>query len=926
MTFSKKLMLLAAATFVGINGWAASTLLTDQGAVKPHTIVYKLAHVATRQSPVFVQALQKIGVTSTAPYFKQATNVSQKIGQQQVDLATIFKAELRADINPLEAAKALASSGSVIYAEPIFLHTMEYTPNDPQIGQQYFLNNINAYNAWDVWKGDTNVVVAIIDSGTDWDHPDLQSQIKYNYNDPINGIDDDSDGYVDNYRGWDVSENDNSPMCVGSDHGSHVSGCAMAATDNGVGVAGPGFFCKFMPVKVSLDASTTQIDNGYDGIVYAADHGAHVINCSWGRQGGPSSFEQDVINYATFNKDALIVAAAGNNSSNLDHFPSAYANVISVASTTQSDNKSGFSNFGYTIDVCAPGSNIYTTVFNNNYTSYDGTSMASPVAAGCAAIIKSRFPSFNALQVGEQLRVTCDNIYGVSGNGTYTNQLGTGRVNLFKAITDTTSPSVRPYNFTYTDLNDDAFVSNDTVRVGCTFKNFLRPTTNATVTILPGSTAVTILQNSFTIGALGTLDSVDCYTVPFEVKVRPTAPLNAVVPMRMVITDGAYTSTYVFTLTVNVDYLNITQNLVFSTNTSKGLIGFNGANQGGGGLGFVYNSNNLLYEAGIMIGTGVNQVSDMVRDDAGGSDLDFQSAQRISLVNPGISDFDTRGVFNDNPSPSPLDISVTHRTYAWTNSPDDKYIIFDYFIKNNSGATLSNLYAGIFADWDIQVYTNNKCDEDAARKMGYAYSTDAGGLYAAIKLLNSTPFMHNAIDNIAGAGGLNLSDGFDTAEKYQSLSTNRATAGGTGTGNDVIDVVSSGPFTIAAGDSVRVSFALIAGDDLSDIQESADAAQDQFDNVVTSISSISNALGDLKVFPNPASQQATIQLIASKSGNAIVQLIAPDGKIVYSQLTTLVGGQLNTIIIPLQQFSAGIYAINLIGDSNTINTTLQVVK
>ncbi len=136
----------------------------------------------------------------------------------------------------------------------------------------------------------------------------------------------------------------------------------------------------------------------------------------------------------------------------IEQYPAAYKNVFAIASTNSSDNKSSFSSYGHFIDMCAPGSNIYATVYNNSYASLSGTSMASPVAAGCAAIIKSHTPSYNALQVGEQLRVTSDDIYAV--NGAYLNKLGKGRINMYNSLTANT-PSIRFLNRQFHDGNDD---------------------------------------------------------------------------------------------------------------------------------------------------------------------------------------------------------------------------------------------------------------------------------------------------------------------------------------------------------------------------------------------------------------------------------------------------------------------------------------
>lgn len=865
---------------------------------------------------------------------KEAPVQSQSRGSvKPVDLSLIYQLRLADGVSLEKCIEQLMASGSVEYAEPMYLNFMDYTPNDPQIATQYQNGKINLYNAWDVWRGDTNTVIGIVDSGTDWDHPDLAANIKYNWNDPINGADDDNDGFIDNFRGWDISESDNDPMVVNSDHGSHVSGCAAAVVDNNTGVAGPSFLCKFLPVKVSLDASTTSIDNGYDGIVYAADHGANVINCSWGRTGGVSQFEQDIITYATIDKNALVVAASGNDGVEEDHYPSSYKYVLSVGATTSSDSKAGFSNYGYAIDVCAPGNQIYSTVFNDTYTSYSGTSMASPIAAGCAAMVKSRFPSMNALQVGEQLRTTADDIYSVSGNAPYRNKLGKGRVNLYKAVTDSISPGVLVDAVHISDNNNEVFVIGDTLDIVAVFKNYLRPTSNLNCVISSTNSAVTILNNTFAAGVIGTLDTVSNYASPYRVLINSTAGNNTEVRFKITMTDGSWSDYHAFIVVVNVDYVNIAINDIASTITSKGLTGYNSSQQTGG-LGFKYmGGTTILYEMGLMVGATGTQVSDNVRGDGSGYDDDFASVVNVSSQEPGVySDFDASGTFRDNgtSSVSPISVFISHRAFAWTSQADRKYIIVEYTIHNTSGGTLSNLYAGLFADWDIPQFGNNKCSVDSLRKMGYAWSTDVSGLYAGMKLLSSGPFNNNSIDNITGGnGGLDLSDGFSNTEKYSALSTYRKD-GGTSvtTGNDIIQVVSSGPFTLGTSDSVTVAFALIAGEDLSMIQASADAAQLKYDNLYTGLTEIPLA-GEFSMsqsYPNPAREQSTITFILPQTNTTELALYNTLGEKVKTILAEKLNGGKYSVTVDLNKIPSGNYFYRLQSGKNSKTLPLIIVK
>lgn len=861
------------------------------------------------------ETLTRIGATTVEKIFPNHTQPATERntrGEKLVDLSLIYQVTYNTNVPVEKAVNALLSTGLLEYAEPRYVHRLLFTPNDPNTGQQYHLTRIQAYAGWDISQGDTNVVIGIVDTGSDLDHPDLEPNLKYNYNDPINGIDDDNDGYTDNWRGWDLGENDNNATVNVNNHGSHVTGCAAGATNNGIGAAAPGFNCKFMAVKISNASGS--LTKGYEGIAYAADMGCQIINLSWGGAGG-GSFGQNIIDYATFNKNSLVVAAAGNDGNETVFFPASYNNVLSVASTTNTDAKSSFSNFGAFVDVCSPGSNIYAAMSNNTYNVMSGTSMASPVAAGAAAVVKAHYPSYSALQVGEQLRVTCDNIYGIGNNGTtYNNKLGKGRINMYRALTET-SPSVRMKNMLITDNNDNTFVAGDTLRISGDIINYLAATTNLDLTLTSTSTWVNIIDNQTYVGALGTMATVDNHADPFLVVVNAGAPLNTKVTFKINFVDGSYVDFQIFDLVVNVDYINVTINQVATTITSKGRLCYNGTGQAQG-LGFVYNGENLVYEAGVMIGQSSSKVSDNVRGDGTNTDNDFQSVQVVQRLIPSIqSEFDLFGKFNDNLAQPTIPVLVSHRALAWSTPGDDKYVIVEYTIKNSGSSTFSNLWAGIFADWDIQDYSLNKANENAALKMGYVYNTTATGLWAGIKLLTQGPFNHYAVDNIAGGGGANLSDGYSTAEKYTTLSTARATAGGTGTGNDVIDVVSTGPFTLSAGDSVTVAFALIAGDDVDDLNTSAANAQIKYDNT-TSVTTTPGNTNTVSIYPNPV------------KNTLLVSGITDDVKSI--EITDLTGKVIRTISNELNQptdvsrLASGVYFVTLLSDKG--NQTIRFIK
>ncbi len=336
-----------------------------------------------------------------------------------------------------------------------------YYPNDPQRGVQWHLTRIQAYEAWDIFRGDSTAagIVSIIDTGVYYRHPDLAGNIWINSledidgdgqftNADINGIDDDGNGYVDDVVGWDFARNDNDPQEEAAIHGTHVAGCASENTDNNTNGAGVGFHVRIMPVKGAAHDTLTAV---YQGFAYAADNGANVINCSWGSPSYNQAY-QNLVN-TIWNSGLVIVASAGNNYNTQLLYPAAYANVLSVIATNSTDHKSSFSSYGSWCDVCAPGEGIYSTWSTGSFASLDGTSMSSPITAGLAALIKAFHPSWTNQQIVDDIINTADNIDDL--NPSYRGLLGSGRINAYSALGAGSRPLVVVDTSQVTITNDD---------------------------------------------------------------------------------------------------------------------------------------------------------------------------------------------------------------------------------------------------------------------------------------------------------------------------------------------------------------------------------------------------------------------------------------------------------------------------------------
>lgn len=868
------------------------------------------------------QDLGKKSFKKKFPNDKPPVKPYNDLGLKYADLSLIYELTYTADIDIESAANLFLRTKIFEYVEPHFIPKLTYNPNDPlaTAGSQYHLATINAFGAWDLNKGDSSIVIGITDTGTDFTHTDLFGNIKRNYNDVIDGNDNDGDGYIDNYWGWDLGMEDNDPTYQGNAHGVHVQGIASASPENNEGGVGVGFYCKVLPVKIS-DANV-QLIAAYEGIKYAADHGCHIINCSWGG-GGAGQYGQDIIDYATINKNCLVIASAGNNGVEGDFYPAAFNYVLSVANTSGNDVKHSTSNYGYFVDVCAPGDNINSTWPGNVYTGLTGTSMSGPVVAGAAGIVKNQFPSYNGLQVGERLRVTADNIYPV--NPSFNNKLGKGRINLFRALNDPPIPSIVYSHLNITDKNDDSFVSGDTLFIVGNFFNYLDPTVALNVTVTSLSPIATAISNTISFGVINTLTAKTNTFAPFAFKLNGTIPVNQPLNFEVFMKDGTYEYKQFFTINVNVDYLNIAINDVATTATSKGKIGYN-QNSQTQGLGFNYKGTDLLYEGGLMIGVDTTKVSDCVRGtNVSTSDIDFGTATRIYRQVPAFySDFDSKAKINDNLAFTPLNIEVEQNTLAWNTVPNKQFVIWEYRIKNTHATdTLKNLYAGIFADWDIDggTYAQNRSDYDATTKMGYSYYTGLHGKYGGIKLLtNNAPANFYAMDNVTGGnGGIDISNGFDTKEKYRTLSTQRLTAGVAGSGNDVINVMSTGPIQLLPGQLATVAFAIIGGDSLRGIKDAANQAQIKYFGFPTrdNLSNLSDI--DLLLFPNPAKDSFVIS--QSKLSFTKYEIYDVNGRLISEENISSMHQS-----VDLKAYSEGIYIVKLIAREKVEFRKIVVVE
>ncbi|TMQ65330.1 MAG: T9SS type A sorting domain-containing protein [Candidatus Eisenbacteria bacterium] len=371
----------------------------------------------------------------------------------------------RNDFDPLAAARELSATRAFRAVVPdLLLRLYATVPNDPYVQPlyQWYVESpagVGLPGGWDLGRGDTNTVIAIMDNGIDIGHPDLASQIWINRAEvPGNGVDDDGNGLVDDVKGWDFGNGDADPSAEamidpsGIDegfHGTFVAGIAAAATDNGAGIAGAGWQCRIMALKVGNSAGELPLSAVTAAFEYAAGEGADVLNMSFGtRDPTAQDYFQALVDMATA-ANVLCVAAAGNDSLDTPSYPAACANVLAVAATGEDNRRAAYSNWGSWVDVAAPGSAMWSSICRNYeldfvsqiiyllyfgwdgenpYMYGDGTSFASPLVAGVCGLTRARMPGLTPQQIIAHVVATGDLV-------TYDHPIGP-RVNAYRALSE----------------------------------------------------------------------------------------------------------------------------------------------------------------------------------------------------------------------------------------------------------------------------------------------------------------------------------------------------------------------------------------------------------------------------------------------------------------------------------------------------------
>ncbi|ELY74007.1 SptA [Natrinema pallidum DSM 3751] len=411
----------AVGALVGLGGITSATPGREPGPKKDELIVGVDPDVSDIEAAVEPKIPSNANIVHT----------NETLGYAAVEIADQASIQAKESVKRtvLDADEVTFSEDNVTYeaieAEPQELEsdgetaTTLYTPNDPDLGSQYAPQQVNAPDAWDTTLGDPDVTISIVDQGVQYDHPDLAENMDNSVsNSGSDFVDDNGDPY---------------PASASENHGTHVAGIAAGGTDNGTGHAGISN-CSLLSARALGGGSGGSLSDIADAVQWSADQGADIINMSLGG-GGATELMREACEYAT-SQGSLVVAAAGNDYGSSVSYPAAYDSVVAVSSLDEGEALSDFSNVGPEIELAAPGGNVLSSIPWDDYDTFSGTSMASPVVAGVAGLTLSAWPSLSNDQLREHLKQTAVDV-GLSAS-----EQGSGRVDAGNAVT--TEPGTSP--------------------------------------------------------------------------------------------------------------------------------------------------------------------------------------------------------------------------------------------------------------------------------------------------------------------------------------------------------------------------------------------------------------------------------------------------------------------------------------------------
>ncbi|TAE10650.1 MAG: T9SS C-terminal target domain-containing protein [Bacteroidetes bacterium] len=815
--------------------------------VLPNTIVIKykgqdkmLATSLYRPTQMLSPDVQaSLGIVAHTPMYDQnhpalQASKSPRWGEHCKRFGLIYKLTISPERDLPTVIEALRHLPLVEYAEPIYNnHTLLYVPNDPQANPatnpaSYHLKSIKAYEAWDIQKGNANVVIGITDSEFNLNLSDLAGQ-----DITPSGIN------------RDIANGDNVLNITGTVHGSHAAAVAVGKANNGAGSAGVCFDCKMMPVKIAYDPvapNTTGVistDVGYTGILLAsAQTNCKVVNMSWGRKGSPSLYELDFLESIVEDFDVVLVAAAGNDGDKANptglFFPASYNSVVlSVGATNSSDAKAPFSTYNEYVDICAPGAGIVAQSGTDS-----GTSFASPIVAGAVALVRAQYPTMNAKQAIARIVSTADNIDGIAGNASFVGKIGSGRLNVYRALSDPlVAMSLSSYTFTTSKRN--RLFRGMTSDMVLTVRNHLNALTNLQVTLSTDSPHLTILDNTAQIGAVSANATATNATDVLRLKVSDNVTANTPALLKITYQEGTFTYSENVYILLNPGLAN--NNKLNLAHDDRGNL--NIRNELFPELhGLQWQNETFFTEAGLILATSPTKVSNTVRSDAGLFDNTFTPIGTNTENTTGTL-LNTEAHFEEfTNNTDRIGLTISQKTYSWNEPALENAVVVEYKIRNIAGGNIDNLYAGLFTNWDIGNGARNITGWYGKEALAYTFEAITNGWLGGVTCLTerdttitSKKLHHYAFDNSGNTTSINAFDNFTKTEKYNAISGgifNQSV--GWPIGLDVANLLAVRLPDVKLGDVRTVAFAYVTAEKLDSLKARSQKVYQRYKQIKTS--------------------------------------------------------------------------------------------
>jgi len=850
-------------------------------------------------------------------------------------------------------AALLQNDPRVEYAEPRILRfidgwtdggrrgrngALDAVPNDPFYGQQWGLQAMEAEAAWNITRGDPSVAIAVLDLGVDFTHPELTHCRWENAAEILGapGVDDDGNGYVDDFYGWDFVDGDGEPwgdLLDGDEmHGTHVAGLAVAARNNGIGIAGLAPDCKVMGVRVGAHG---EIPYGYEGIYYACRTGVKIMNCSWGGF-FESAYERDVIRYVT-EQGCVVVASAGNSATSAEHYPAGIEGVLSVAASQIGDFAASFTQYGSWVKISAPGvamlSTINTAGGGHSYGTWQGTSMSAPLVAATCALVAGRFPQMDGRQIMARVTASADPIDG--RNPDYAGQLGLGRANAWRALCDSLS-GIRIGEATYEEIfgnGDGRIRAGETAELRVSVYND-GASTGAAVGWVATMAAEVALRNPVLLYDDLPPGGPHPSETAVTVEVLENSPRGTFLPLSIDFLDatGRLTGRAVTTVYLDSTFVcvgNGRLDLGFSEDGSLGYYDRERDHYLGCGLRTVESSNALYHGSFVLAADGV--VQDNAYGNAALNRYDW-GALNDSVAHMIVSeraDVEARASFEDRRTEQRLFARVDAAALGWRGEGRDGFLLLEYTVENRSVNPWNEVYAGFFLDWDVGPSSHNVAlfdDEmDIAVVQAPGTSHPLAGVasitdeWRSFRVINNRDEIHPPWDEQDPLSG------WTDERKWEILR-----GGIQAPPVDAMDLsflIATGPFGIAAHEVRTFAYALVTGNSLNELRAQAAAARAAYAGR-KSHPREDTAARKVKagLYPNPVATGEPLRLVLPESAEATVRFYNLLGQQVTQAQHILAGPDGSRLEVAIPNHASGLLFYTIETDAGRFSGKLLLVR